>query len=149
MLSRVASGGALGRELLAHLRRLSSRRMLAGTWSAADWAIGFYQRQGFSLVSAAAKMTLLKTYWTVPDRQIETSVVLANPPLEEARWWSSVSNARPASVACDGKRPSAYSAAGRSSRAIGSGCVSSHSSRAFTIGLIRTFSHQTGSSPQR
>ena len=73
----------VGRELLAHLRRLSSRRMLVGTWAAADWAIGFYERSGFSLVSAAAKITLLKTYWTVPDRQIETSVVLANPPLEE------------------------------------------------------------------
>ena len=74
----------VGGGLLAHLRRLSSRRMLVGTWAAADWAIRFYERHGFSLVSPAAKITLLKTYWTVPDRQIETSVVLANPPLGEA-----------------------------------------------------------------
>ena len=45
--------------------------MLVGTWAAADWAIRFYERHGCSLVSPAAKITLLKTYWTVPDRQIE------------------------------------------------------------------------------
>ena len=73
----------IGGALLQHLRRLSARRMLVGTWAAADWAIRFYQRHGFALVSPAAKVTLLKTYWTVPDRQIETSVVLADPPLEE------------------------------------------------------------------
>jgi GNAT superfamily N-acetyltransferase len=73
----------IGSELLAHLRRLSARRMLVGTWAAADWAIRFYQRHGFALVSPAAKATLLKSYWTIPDRQIETSVVLANPPLDE------------------------------------------------------------------
>jgi GNAT superfamily N-acetyltransferase len=76
---RLGIGGAL----LAYLRRLSRRRMLVGTWAAADWAIRFYQRHGFTLVSPAAKTTLLKTYWTIPDRQIETSVVLANPPLDE------------------------------------------------------------------
>lgn len=73
----------IGGALLRHLRDLSARRMLVGTWAAADWAIRFYQRHGFVLVSAAAKVTLLKTYWTVPDRQIETSVVLADPPLDE------------------------------------------------------------------
>ena len=59
---------------------LSARRMLVGTWAAAEWAISFYQRHGFELVSPATKAALLKTYWTVPDRQIETSVVLANRP---------------------------------------------------------------------
>lgn len=73
----------IGGDLLAHLRRLSRRRMLVGTWAAADWAIRFYQRHGFALVSPASKAALLKTYWTIPDRQIETSVVLASPPLEE------------------------------------------------------------------
>jgi GNAT superfamily N-acetyltransferase len=73
----------VGAALLGHLRRLSRRRMLVGTWAAADWAIRFYERHGFSLVSPATKITLLKTYWTVPDRQIETSVVLANPPCDE------------------------------------------------------------------
>ena len=73
----------VGDALLRHLRGRSSRRMLIGTWAAAEWAIRFYQRHGFALVPPERKTALLKTYWTVPDRQIETSVVLANPPLEE------------------------------------------------------------------
>ena len=74
----------VGGALLLHLRRLTTRRMLVGTWAAADWAIRFYRRNGFELVSPERKTALLKTYWTIPDRQIETSVVLANPPLDEA-----------------------------------------------------------------
>jgi GNAT superfamily N-acetyltransferase len=74
----------VGRALLQHLRRLTARRILVGTWAAADWAIRFYRRNGFELVSPERKTALLKTYWTIPDRQIETSVVLANPPLDEA-----------------------------------------------------------------
>ena len=58
--------------------------MLIGTWAAAEWAIRFYCRHGFELVPPERKTALLQTYWTVPDRQIETSVVLANPPLDEA-----------------------------------------------------------------
>jgi hypothetical protein len=58
--------------------------MLIGTWEAADWAIRFYTRHGFELVAAERKTVLLKTYWNVPDRQIEVSVVLANPPVDEA-----------------------------------------------------------------
>ncbi len=73
----------IGSTLLRHLRRRSKRRMLVGTWAAATWAIGFYQRHGFVLVTPAAKTTLLKTYWAIPDRQIETSVVLANPALDD------------------------------------------------------------------
>ena len=73
----------IGGELIAHLRGLSARRMLVGTWAAAHWAISFYQRHGFALVSPAQKTVLLKAYWDIPDRQIETSVVLANPVLEE------------------------------------------------------------------
>lgn len=71
----------VGAALLKTLRRSSSRRMLIGTWAAAEWAIRFYRRHGFELVSPERKVDLLKTYWTVPDRQIETSVVLADPPL--------------------------------------------------------------------
>jgi hypothetical protein len=56
--------------------------MLVGTWAAADWAISFYRRHGFDPVSIERKTELLKTYWTIPERQIETSVVLANPPFE-------------------------------------------------------------------
>ena len=72
----------VGRALLEHLRRQSTRRMLVGTWAAAAWAIAFYRRHGFDLVSPGHKTELLETYWTIPERQIETSVVLANPPFE-------------------------------------------------------------------
>jgi GNAT superfamily N-acetyltransferase len=71
----------IGAALISHIRSLSSRPMLVGTWAAATWAIAFYQRHGFVLVSSEAKTALLKTYWSIPERQIETSVVLANPPL--------------------------------------------------------------------
>jgi GNAT superfamily N-acetyltransferase len=72
----------VGGALLKHLRGLSPRRMLVGTWAAAEWAIRFYRRHGFEQVLPEQKTALLKTYWTVPGRQIETSVVLANPPLD-------------------------------------------------------------------
>jgi GNAT superfamily N-acetyltransferase len=71
----------VGSALLRHLRGLTGRPMLVGTWAAADWAIRFYRRHGFELVSPERKTALLRTYWSIPDRQIETSVVLANPPL--------------------------------------------------------------------
>ena len=74
----------VGGALLAHLARSTTRRMLVGTWAAADWAIRFYRRHGFELVSPERKTALLQNYWTIPDRQIETSVVLANPPFDEA-----------------------------------------------------------------
>jgi GNAT superfamily N-acetyltransferase len=73
----------VGGALLLHLRGLTARRMLVGTWAAAEWAISFYRRHGFELVSPDRKSALLKTYWTIPDRQIETSVVLANPAFDE------------------------------------------------------------------
>jgi GNAT superfamily N-acetyltransferase len=74
----------IGGALLGQLRRLSSRRMLVGTWEAADWAIRFYRRHGFELVTPADKAVLLKTYWNIPERQIETSVVLASPAIDNA-----------------------------------------------------------------
>ena len=70
----------VGAALLKHLRDLSERRMLVGTWAAAEWAIRFYRRHGFQLVPDERRNALLQTYWTVPERQIETSVVLASPP---------------------------------------------------------------------
>lgn len=72
-------GRGVGAALLAHLRASTDRPMLVGTWRAAVWAIGFYQRAGFRLVSDAEKDALLRRYWTVPARQIEESVVLADP----------------------------------------------------------------------
>jgi len=70
----------VGAALLKHLRDVSERRMLVGTWAAAEWAIRFYRRHGFELDPDERKNALLETYWTVPERQIETSVVLASPP---------------------------------------------------------------------
>jgi GNAT superfamily N-acetyltransferase len=71
----------IGAALIGHIRSLSSRQMLVGTWAAATWAIAFYQRHGFVLATPEQKTALLKSYWTIPERQIETSVVLANPRL--------------------------------------------------------------------
>ncbi len=71
----------VGGSLLEHLVALRTQRMLVGTWAAAEWAIRFYLRHGFELVTPEQKTELLRSYWTIPERQIETSVVLANPPL--------------------------------------------------------------------
>ena len=70
-------GEGIGRALLEHLRGLTDRPILIGTWAAAEWAIRFYERNGFERVSEERKNELLSTYWTIPARQIETSVVLA------------------------------------------------------------------------
>ena len=70
----------IGGKLLQHLLQISEKPMLVGTWAAATWAIRFYQSHGFALVSPQRKTELLKSYWSIPERQIETSVVLANPP---------------------------------------------------------------------
>jgi GNAT superfamily N-acetyltransferase len=75
--------GGVGGALLSHVRRRSTQRMLVGTWAAAEWAIRFYTQHGFTVVSPARKDALLKTYWNIPDRQIETSVVLADGPDQE------------------------------------------------------------------
>jgi len=66
----------LGGHLLSHLRGLASRPVLIGTWADAIWAIRFYEKYGFELVGPEEKDRLLKKYWSIPERQIETSVVL-------------------------------------------------------------------------
>jgi GNAT superfamily N-acetyltransferase len=71
----------VGAQLIEYLRRRSTRRMLVGTWAAASWAISFYQRHGFELAPLPRAASLLRDYWTIPERQIDTSVVLSNPPL--------------------------------------------------------------------
>ena len=68
----------IGGRLLAFLVKQTDRPVLIGTWKAATWAISFYQKHGFTLVNEETKKRLLKKYWTIPDRQIETSVVLAD-----------------------------------------------------------------------
>jgi len=70
-----------GSRLLEALRMQASKPLLVGTWAAASWAIRFYERHGFRLVTPEEKDRLLRTYWTISDRQIETSVVLA-----DGRW---------------------------------------------------------------
>jgi N-acetylglutamate synthase-like GNAT family acetyltransferase len=70
-------GQGIGGQLLSHLRTLTDRPVLVGTWAAATWAIRFYEKHGFRLVSQEEKNRLLKTYWAIPERQVETSVVLA------------------------------------------------------------------------
>lgn len=69
----------IGTRLLSHLQNLASTPVLIGTWADAVWAIRFYQKHGFRLVSPEEKTRLLRTYWTIPDRQITTSVVLSKP----------------------------------------------------------------------
>jgi GNAT superfamily N-acetyltransferase len=71
----------VGGVLLGHLADGATRRMLVGTWAAAEWAVRFYERHGFSLVARERGAELLHTYWNIPERQIETSVVLAKPLL--------------------------------------------------------------------
>lgn len=70
-------GGGIGGALLKHLRGITDTPILIGTWAAAEWAVRFYEARGFRCVSHEEKEKLLRTFWTVPDRQIETSVVLA------------------------------------------------------------------------
>jgi GNAT superfamily N-acetyltransferase len=72
----------VGGALLEHLAGSAERRMLVGTWAAAEWAVAFYRRHGFEQVTPERKDVLLRTYWTIPERQVETSVVLAKPPFE-------------------------------------------------------------------
>jgi GNAT superfamily N-acetyltransferase len=67
----------IGGQLLDHIARAATRRILVGTWAAAEWAIRFYERHGFELLPRDEGAALLRRYWTIPERQIETSVVLA------------------------------------------------------------------------
>jgi len=72
----------VGGRLMDALYAMTERPTLVGTWAAATWAVRFYERHGFRLVDRATKDRLLGTYWSIPPRQVETSVVLA-----DERWW--------------------------------------------------------------
>jgi GNAT superfamily N-acetyltransferase len=72
----------IGGHLLSHLREVAKSPVLIGTWADAVWAIRFYEKHGFRMVGPAEKERLLKEYWTVSERQRETSVVLA-----DRKWW--------------------------------------------------------------
>jgi GNAT superfamily N-acetyltransferase len=76
-----SQGRGIGGELLEHLVAALDGPVFVGTWAAAEWAIRFYRRHGFFLVAPGQTADLLRRYWAIPERQIETSVVLARPPL--------------------------------------------------------------------
>ena len=67
----------IGSQLLRFLESTAKKPILIGTWADATWAVAFYKKNGYRLVPIDEKNYLLKTYWTIPERQIETSVVLA------------------------------------------------------------------------
>lgn len=71
-------GRGIGGALLAHLVEQTTRPILMGTWAAATWAVRFYEKNGFTLTSHEEKERLLRIYWNIPARQVETSVVLAD-----------------------------------------------------------------------
>jgi N-acetylglutamate synthase-like GNAT family acetyltransferase len=71
----------IGARLLLHLQELTNKPILIGTWADAIWAIRFYEKHGFQMVDAQQKNRLLGKYWTIPERQVETSVVLV-----DAKW---------------------------------------------------------------
>lgn len=69
-------GKGIGTQLLSHLESTTTRPVLIGTWKDAVWAIRFYQHHGYELVPEGETPSLLRKYWRIPDRQVETSVVL-------------------------------------------------------------------------
>jgi len=72
----------IGSKLLAHLSSITATPVLIGTWTVAIWAIEFYKRHGFRELNKSETETLLRKYWSIPERQIETSVVLASKDWE-------------------------------------------------------------------
>ena len=72
-------------KLLATLRDQNVCPTLVGTWAEAVWAIRFYEKHGYQLVSTREKDRLLRKYWSIPERQVETSVVLADSAWFDAR----------------------------------------------------------------
>ncbi len=72
----------IGARLLEALRVQTTQPLLVGTWADASWAVRFYERHGFRLVTPGEKDRLLRKYWNIPGRQVETSVVLA-----DGRWF--------------------------------------------------------------
>jgi N-acetylglutamate synthase-like GNAT family acetyltransferase len=68
----------IGTKLLKELTSSADKPVLVGNWKTATWAIGFYLKNGFKLVTEQEKVVLLRKYWSIPDRQVETSVVLAD-----------------------------------------------------------------------
>jgi len=82
-------GRGIGSNLLSFLCKQTARPILIGTWADAHWAIRFYEKRGFTLVPFKEKNELLQKYWSIPSRQTETSVVLAND-----KWYGSSQKAK-------------------------------------------------------
>jgi GNAT superfamily N-acetyltransferase len=78
----VEQGKGFGKKLLKNLIAQTTKPILIGTWADSYWAIRFYENSGFYLTSSAEKDILLRKYWNIPDRQIATSVVLSNVPID-------------------------------------------------------------------
>ena len=74
----------IGSELLRRVEAQSEKPILIGTWAAATWAIDFYRAHGYQVTSNGVKTALLRRYWTVPERQMATSVVLVKGDLASA-----------------------------------------------------------------
>jgi len=68
----------IGGKLLKHLVAMAKTPILIGTWADAFWAIDFYKKHGFHQVSVDEKNKLLRICWSIPERQVETSIVLAS-----------------------------------------------------------------------
>jgi N-acetylglutamate synthase-like GNAT family acetyltransferase len=83
-------GQGIGGKLISHLKTLTTRPTLVGTWAAAVWAVSFYEKHGFRMVTWEEKERLLRKYWSITERQTETSVVLA-----DRRWFESRSGSSP------------------------------------------------------
>ena len=84
-VASTAQRSGLGTKLIRHVESLVDKPILIGTWEAASWAIDFYRRNGFTVVTPDDKDRLLRTYWSIPARQVETSVVLASRRWVETR----------------------------------------------------------------
>ncbi len=79
----------IGGKLLSHLRKMTDRPILIGTWADSVWAVKFYEKYGYRLVTESEKNRLLMKYWKIPERQVETSVVLGDQK------WFDVSGTEP------------------------------------------------------
>jgi N-acetylglutamate synthase-like GNAT family acetyltransferase len=82
-VSSLLQNQGIGTRLLRRLESTSNKPFLIGTWADADWAIAFYQKNGYRRVTETEKDRLLKKYWRIPVRQVQSSVVLANRKWEE------------------------------------------------------------------
>jgi GNAT superfamily N-acetyltransferase len=88
-VASTAQRTGVGTSMLRHVEQLTDKPILIGTWASASWAVDFYRRNGFTLLPTSEGSRLLKTYWSIPARQLETSVVLAN-----GRWMESQERVR-------------------------------------------------------